>query len=265
MGGCAISAVGSAHVRVETPARARRIFPGPPTGGSARHEQSEPTARRGRSRLRRAPPVLLSREGTPSNMDHSETDIPAEVAANTPSTDGPATSSVAPSPASPAVAADQGTPAPDDRSLDEGSTADGPSSNGAPRRRGSRGGQRRRGTTQSEGTQHDDAPSDALSDSRPSDDDDRNDVELPEPMSEGRASPEAAERALVRKPRIGDTMPIPTSPPPGPARAAGSAAREGGDKPGGDKKRRRRGSGGGSGAPTGDGGTSTAREFVVSQ
>ena len=77
-------------------------------------------------------------------------------------------------------------------------------------------------------------------------------------MSEGRASPEAAEQALVRKPRIGDTMPIPTSPPPGPARAAGSAARDGGDKPGGDKKRRRRGSGGGSGASTGDGGTSTA-------
>jgi hypothetical protein len=39
--------------------------------------------------------------------------------------------------------------------------------------------------------------------------DDRNDIELPEPMSEGRPSAEAAERALVRKPRIGDTMPMP--------------------------------------------------------
>ena len=61
---------------------------------------------------------------------------------------------------------------------------------------------------------------DALSAAQSSDDDDRNDVELPEPMSEGRASAEAAEKALVRKPRIGDTMPIPTSPPPGPARAS---------------------------------------------
>ncbi len=45
------------------------------------------------------------------------------------------------------------------------------------------------------------------------------DVEMPEPMSEGRPSVEAAERALVRRPQIGDTMPIPTSPPPGPSRA----------------------------------------------
>ena len=33
--------------------------------------------------------------------------------------------------------------------------------------------------------------------------------ELPEPMREGRPSPEAAERALVRKPQIGDTRPAP--------------------------------------------------------
>ncbi len=47
--------------------------------------------------------------------------------------------------------------------------------------------------------------------------DDRNDVELPEKMSEGRPSAEASERALVRKPKIGDTMPVPSAPPPGPA------------------------------------------------
>ncbi len=66
-------------------------------------------------------------------------------------------------------------------------------------------------------------------------------------MREGRASPEAAERALVRKPRIGDTMPIPTAPPPGPA-----SSRTAGDEDGrseGEPKRRRRGgsSRGGSG------------------
>ena len=32
----------------------------------------------------------------------------------------------------------------------------------------------------------------------------RNDVELPKPLSEGRPSAEAAEKALVRKPKIGD-------------------------------------------------------------
>ncbi len=83
---------------------------------------------------------------------------------------------------------------------------------------------------------------------------DRNDVELPEPMREGRASAEAAEKALVRKPQIGDTMPIPTSPPPGPARVAGDRPAANGAKPAGEKRRRKRGSGSGgdangSGAP----------------
>ncbi|MDO8365001.1 MAG: ribonuclease E/G, partial [Actinomycetota bacterium] len=48
--------------------------------------------------------------------------------------------------------------------------------------------------------------------------------ELPERMHEGRPSPDAAERALVRKPQIGDTRPglagaVPPTPPPGPAAA----------------------------------------------
>ncbi|MEP2373684.1 Rne/Rng family ribonuclease [Ilumatobacter sp.] len=77
--------------------------------------------------------------------------------------------------------------------------------------------------------------------------DSRNDVELPDKMSEGRPSAEASERALVRKPRIGDTMPVPSAPPPGPARDRPADADDG-DGP----KRRRRGgkgrSGGGSGA-----------------
>ena len=56
-------------------------------------------------------------------------------------------------------------------------------------------------------------------DSASSDIVDPNDIELPKPMSEGRPSAEAAEKALVRKPRIGDTMPMPTTPPPGPQTA----------------------------------------------
>ena len=168
-------------------------------------------------------------------MDHSEIDTPAEVAASTPTTDGPASS---------------------DQSLDDGSASDETSSGAAPRRRGSRGGQGRRGTAQGDETPDDD---DAASS-----DDDRNDVELPEPMGEGRASVEAAEKALVRKPRIGDTMPIPTSPPPGPARATTAGTREVGDNPGGDKRRRRRGGAGGSGASTGDGGSSTAETSSAS-
>jgi ribonuclease E len=181
-------------------------------------------------------------------MDHSETDIPAEVAASTPTTDEPATAVVDVAPGAASGDADPGPPASDDQPLDESSAVGGGTSSAARRRRGSRGGQRRRGAGQSGGTPG--ADDDDLS----PDDDDRNDVELPEPMSEGRASVEAAEKALVRKPRIGDTMPIPTSPPPGPARAATAGAKVGGDKQGGDKRRRRRGSG--PGESTGDGGSS---------
>jgi ribonuclease E len=106
------------------------------------------------------------------------------------------------------------------------------SSSGSKRRRGSRGGQRRRGTGHGAGGSGDGAPAGEA--------DDRNDIELPEPMSEGRPSAEAAERALVRKPRIGDTMPMPTSPPPGPASAttSGDAGRSDGEP-----KSRRRGAG----------------------
>jgi ribonuclease E len=117
---------------------------------------------------------------------------------------------------------------------------------GAKRRRGSRGGQRRRGQGGAAGTAG--AADDA--DDSTFEIDDRNDVELPEPIREGRPSVEAAERALVRKPRIGDTMPMPTSPPPGPATAR-SVPDD--DQSGGAQKRRRRsGSKGGSGRKSGD-------------
>jgi ribonuclease E len=131
----------------------------------------------------------------------------------------------------------------------DASTGSSSTSSGPKRRRGSRGGQRRRGS--GSGGASADASEDASSGEAAADLDDRNDIELPEPMSEGRPSAEAAERALVRKPRIGDTMPMPTSPPPGPA-STGSAGDDG--RTGGDQKRRRRGSSakGGSGRDAAD-------------
>jgi ribonuclease E len=135
---------------------------------------------------------------------------------------------------------------------DSPANGDGGSGSGAPKRsgggqskRGSRGGQHRRGGQER---------------SRPDGDgpvggDARNDVELPEKISEGRASKEAAEKALVKRPRIGDTMPVPTSPPP----SASASSSKSGDADGGSgegkKKRRRggRGGGGGNGGGQGDG------------
>ncbi len=84
--------------------------------------------------------------------------------------------------------------------------------------------------------------------------DDRNDVELPEKMSEGRPSAEASERALVRKPKIGDTMPVPSAPPPGPARSNDDAS------PGGGKRRRRGGRGKGGGSGAGDDGATRSQK-----
>ena len=181
----------------------------------------------------------LSAEGTPSNMDHSDINSSAEVAADTSSADSP-----------------ERAPVDSDNAAANGSGAN-------KRRRGSRGGQRRRGSTSASESGPDSASAAAADggaidgddrDDRDDDrDDDRNDVELPEPMREGRPSAEAAERALVRKPRIGDTMPMPTTPPPGPARPAGGGARDDGDarqataKQGDGRKRRRRGGSGRSG------------------
>ncbi len=95
--------------------------------------------------------------------------------------------------------------------------------------------------------------------------DDRNDIEMPKPLSEGRPSVAASEKALVRKPRIGDTMPIPTSPPPGPADPSGTEDKSADAKSdGGQKRRRRRGGGGGRGTARGgqtdDGGGRSAEQ-----
>ncbi len=67
--------------------------------------------------------------------------------------------------------------------------------------------------------------------------------ELPEPMREGRPSVEAADKALVRKPRIGDTRPAPASPPPDgdPAAAAVSDDAVEPEPESGSRRRRGRG------------------------
>ena len=100
-----------------------------------------------------------------------------------------------------------------------------PGGQGKQRKRGSRGGQNRRPSSEANesATKH------------------KNDVELPERLSEGRPSAEASERGLVRKPQIGDTMPIPSSPPPGISRQPDG--RNENETP--KKKRNRRGKGGG--------------------
>jgi ribonuclease E len=171
-------------------------------------------------------------------MDHADAESNAEVASAS-AADGNHSSGSSTSSGS--------TPSP---TAPDGDDAAATPTGGSKRRRGSRGGQRRRGSGQTAGG-HGSPDGDAgdLEAGSPSDGTDPGDVELPEPMSEGRPSPEAAERALVRKPKIGDTMPMPTSPPPGPARPAGGAGVA--SAPAGDKRRRRRGSGSGGGGSSG--------------
>lgn len=71
----------------------------------------------------------------------------------------------------------------------------------------------------------------------------KNPEELPESMREGRlGSQEAREQALVKKPQIGDTMPVPNVPPPG--RATGSSDEEKRSSSNQNSQKRRRKSGG---------------------
>ncbi len=159
-------------------------------------------------------------------MDHIDADSANDAAPTTSLPVQQAEAPVAPGPsfdadAAPTIADN------DDEPLGSGAPRD-PSK----RRRGSRGGQRRRGAGGSgtRGTVPTTTPTTRSTARRPTmpcpapivdtpaaATSAADDVEMPEPMSEGRPSVEAAERALVRRPQIGDTMPIPTSPPPGPA------------------------------------------------
>jgi ribonuclease E len=93
------------------------------------------------------------------------------------------------------------------------------------RRRGSRGGQGRSKST-----------------SESNDSSSKNPDELPEPMREGRlGSQEAREKALVKKPQIGDTMPVPNVPPPGPASGSSEASERPSATTNNQKRRRKSG------------------------
>jgi ribonuclease E len=137
-------------------------------------------------------------------------------------------------------------------------TAEGASTVAKRRRRGSRGGQNRNRRPAGSGDDASDADGGDDDDDDGDDGDDRGDggehpTELPEPMREGRVSDvEAADRALVRKPKVGDTRApfVPAMPPPGPAvvkPAAPEASGEGGGRSGGKRRRRGRGGSGGGG------------------
>jgi ribonuclease E len=150
-----------------------------------------------------------------------------------------------------------------DRSDESGEADDAAESNGersdgsaAKRRRGSRGGQGRKSPASADRTagEPDDATDDATDTSRDPD-------ELPEPIGEGKVTdPAVAERALVRKPQIGDTRPlVPTKPPPGKAVARSGDDSSGGDDQKSGQKRRKRGGKGGGGQARGGGRAQTAR------
>lgn len=87
----------------------------------------------------------------------------------------------------------------------------------------------------------------------------KNPDELPEPMREGRlGSQEAREKALVKKPQIGDTMPVPNVPPPGPA----SGSSEASERPSAttNSQKRRRKSGAQKAQPQAKGGNESSTE-----
>jgi ribonuclease E len=124
---------------------------------------------------------------------------------------------------------------------DAESSAEGPGSAANPnkrRRRGSRGGQNRK-RPETGGDSADDAAAS------------QDPEELPEPMREGRVTdPDAADKALVRKPKIGDTRSapfVPAMPPPGPA-VVQKAETTASGKAGGNRRRRRGGGRGSDGA-----------------
>ncbi len=113
-----------------------------------------------------------------------------------------------------------------------GTNAPSPPSSNQPRRRGSRGGQGR-----------------AKPAAEGSSSSSKNPEELPGPMREGRlGSPEARGEALVKKPHIGDTMPVPNVPPPGPANGPSEEAESSPSSNRSGQKRRRK-SGGQKGQP----------------
>ena len=139
-----------------------------------------------------------------------------------------------------------------------------PASSGNRRRRGSRGGRGKRpqadapagdaGEATPGRTERPKAARSVLPDSEIPD--------LPDLPGEGKASPEAAARALIKRPKIGDSRPAPAIPSPRPAGGAPGGEDQAGDGDGdgdGDgparKRRRRGGRGRGTGAGKALGGT----------
>ena len=116
----------------------------------------------------------------------------------------------------------------DSKADDSAPSADQPAKQ---RQRGSRGGQHRKPASQR---------SDEFIEWN-----DKNDVEIPDRIREGKPSAEAAERGLVRKPKIGDTRSAPSTPPPG----SFAKQRDDGERDGerDKKKKNRRGKGGSAG------------------
>src|SRR5262245_13774214 len=112
-------------------------------------------------------------------------------------------------------------------------TTEGAAAGSRKRRRGSRGGQRKRkpaGTTPTPAVAGEAPDSSAI-----------DGLELPELPREGRISPEAAERALVRKPQIGDTRPAPRAAEPAETRRGGrKQAAKSADVPAGRQEETRR-------------------------
>jgi ribonuclease E len=144
-------------------------------------------------------------------------------------------------------------PTSDSNGDNTGGSPSGGSSN--KRRRGSRGGQGRKKPAQrNDGDNQADAAADA--DGADAGGNARDPEELPEPISEGKVKDAAvAERALVRKPQIGDTRPlVPTKPPPGRAASKDDSGEKSGDGKSGQKRRKRGGKGGGQQRDGGGGG-----------
>jgi ribonuclease E len=165
-------------------------------------------------------------------------------------------------PSEAAAPADRATPPGDDVADGGGGAAEGAGPSRPRRRRGSRGGRNRsRGAARADGTRGEADAADGDEDRTP---------ELPELPGVGRAKdPVAAEKALVKRPRIGDTRPAPaeesgddTEPARG-GSARGGAGQQGGGSSRSGSRRRRGGRGKGSGNAGGNGGNGGGRPTVA--
>jgi ribonuclease E len=180
-------------------------------------------------------------------MDQSEADNSAEVASDS---SAEQTQRTSPASGDSSAAGDESSSETTNNEDKSARSASDGSGGGAKRRRGSRGGQRRRGAGPGDrpAASADSAGEESAAEAGSAGSDDRNDIEMPEPISEGRPSAEASEKALVRRPKIGDTMPVPNEPPPGPAVHPSDGESQSGDskddsRSSTQKRRRRRGGG----------------------